>query len=64
VEEVAFQTQVEEAAIKIQVKAHAKIKHKVKGMINLMSNVIIVTSMVIMQMNAGRSNITLVKNQV
>ena len=50
--------------IKFQVKAQAKIKHKVRGMINLKSNAIIVRSMVIMQMNVERSNMTLVTNQV
>ena len=64
VEEVALQAQVEGAVIKIQVKAQSKIKHKVRGMINLKFNVIIVRSMVIMQMNVKRSNMTLVTNQV
>ena len=50
------QAHVEGATIKIQVKAQAKIKHKVKGMINIKFNVIIVRSMVIMQMNVERSN--------
>ena len=63
-EEAAFQAQMEEAAIKVQVKAQAKIKHKVRGMINLKFNVITVRSMVIMQMNVERSNMTLVANQV
>jgi len=64
VEEVALQPQVEGTSIKIQVKAQAKIKHKVRGMINLKSNAITVRSMVIMQMNVERSNMTLVTNQV
>jgi len=64
VEESALQAQMEEAAIKIQVKAQAKIKHKVIGMINLKFNVIIVRSMVIMKMNVERSNMILVTNQV
>jgi len=56
VEEVAFQAQMEEATTKIQVKAQDKIKHKVKGMINLKFNVITVRSMVIMKVNVERSN--------
>eukprot|EP00253_Pinus_taeda_P018528 PITA_18528 len=40
VEEAALQAQMEEATIKIQVKAQAKIKHKVRGMINPKFNVI------------------------
>ena len=63
-EEATVQAQVEETSIKIHVKTQAKIKHKIKGMINLKSNVITVTSMVIMQMNVERSNMTLVTNQV
>ena len=51
VEEAALRAQMEEAKIKIQVKAQAKIKHKVRGMIILKFNVIIVRGMVIMQMN-------------
>ena len=58
VEEEALQTQMEGKVIKIQVKAQAKIKHKVRGMINLKFNVIIVRSAVIMQMNVERSNMT------
>eukprot|EP00253_Pinus_taeda_P002547 PITA_02547 len=50
--------------IKIQVIAQAKIKHKVRGMINLKPNVITVRSMVIMQMNVESNNMTLVTNQV
>eukprot|EP00253_Pinus_taeda_P024042 PITA_24042 len=61
--EEAFQAQVEDAAIKIQVKAQAKIKHKVIGMINLKSNLITVRSMVIMKMNVGRSNTTLLEEE-
>ena len=57
VDEAAPQAQMQEVAIKIQVKAQAKIKHEVKGMINLKFNVI-------MQMNVERSNMTLVTNQV
>ena len=34
VEEATLQAQMEEVIIKIQVKAQAKIKHKVRGMIN------------------------------
>eukprot|EP00253_Pinus_taeda_P016759 PITA_16759 len=64
VEQVAFQAQVEEAAIKIQVKAQDKIKHKARGMINLKPNVITVRSMVIMKMNVERRNMTSVTNQV
>jgi len=64
VEEEALQAQAEEAIIKIQVKAQAKIKHKVRGMINLKFNVITVRSMVIMKMNVERNNMTLVTNQV
>ena len=64
VEEVALQAQMEEATIKIQVKVQDKIKHKVRGMINLKLNVINVRSMVIMQMNVERSNMTLVTNRV
>ena len=64
VEEATLQAQVEEAAIKIQVKAQAKIKHKVRGMKILKFNVITVRSIVIMQMNVERSNMTLVTNQV
>ena len=64
VDEVALQAQMEEATIKIQVKAQAKIKRKVRGMINLKFNVITVRSMVIMQMNLERSNMILVTNQV
>ena len=64
VEETILQAQMEEATIKIQVKAQAKIKHKVSGMINLKLSVITVRSMVIMQMNIERSNMTLVTNQV
>ena len=64
VEEVALQDQVEGETIKIQVKAQAKIKHKVRGMINLKLNVITVRSMVIMQMNVDRRNMTLVRIQV
>ena len=63
-EEVALQAQVEAATVKIQVKAQAKIKHKVRGMINLKFNAITVRSMVIMQLNVERSNMTLVANQV
>ena len=59
VEEATLQAQVEGAAIKIQVKVQAKIKHKVIGMINLKFNVIIVRSMVIMQMNVERIKLTL-----
>eukprot|EP00253_Pinus_taeda_P035154 PITA_35154 len=40
VEEAALQAQMEEVAIKIQVNAQAKIRHKVRGMINLKFNVI------------------------
>lgn len=64
VEEAAPQAQVEGEAIKIQVKAQAKIKHKVRGIINLKFNVITVRSMFIMKMNVERSNMTLVINQV
>jgi len=64
VEEGALQAQVEEATIKIQVKVQAKIKHKVRGMINLNFNVIIVRSMEIMQMNVGRNNMILLTNQM
>eukprot|EP00253_Pinus_taeda_P031342 PITA_31342 len=42
VEEEALQAQVEGATIKIQVKAQAKIKHKVRSMINLKLNAITV----------------------
>ena len=58
VEEAALQAQVEGVAMKIQVKAQAKIKHKVRGMINLKFNVIIVRIVVIMQMNVERRNMT------
>ena len=64
VEETTLQAQVERVAIKIQVKAQAKIRHKVRGMINLKFNVIIVRSMVIMKMNVERSNMTQGSNQV
>ena len=64
VEEAALQTKMEEESIKIQVKAQAKINHKVRGMINLKFNFITVRSMVIMQMNIERRNMTLVTNQV
>lgn len=64
VEEAALQAQMEETTIKIQGKAQAKIKHKVKGMINLKFNVITVRSMVTIQMNVERSNMILVTNQV
>jgi len=64
VEEVAPQAQMEEAEIEIQVNDQAKIKHKVRGMINLKFNVIIVRSMVIMQMNVERSNMILITNQM
>ena len=60
VEEAALRAQVKGATIKIQAKAQAKIKHKVRGMINLKSNFITVRSMVIMQMNVEISNMTLV----
>ena len=58
VEEAALQAQNEKATIKIQVKAQAKIKHKVRGMMNIKFNVIIVRGMVIMQINVERSNMT------
>jgi len=64
VDEATLQAQVEGEAMKIQVKAQAKIKNKVRGMINLKSNVITIRSMVIMKMNVERSNVTLVTNQV
>ena len=64
VEEAALQAQMEEVAIKIQVKAQAKIKHKVRGTINLKFNVITVRGMVIMQVNVERSNMILLTNQV
>ena len=64
VEEAALQAQVEGAAIKIQAKAQARIKHKDIGMINLMSNVIIEKSMVIMQINVERSKMIWVVNLV
>ena len=63
-EEEALQVQVEGASIKVQFKAHARIKHKVRGMINLKFNVINVGSMVIMQMNVEIRKITWVVNQV
>ena len=58
VEEAMLQPQVEEATIEIQVKAQAKIKNKVRGVINLKFNVITLRSIVIMQMNIERSNMT------
>ena len=64
VEEAALQAQVEGEAIRIQTKAQARIKHKDRGMINLISNVIIEKSMVIMQMNVERIKMTWVVNQV
>ena len=56
VEEATLQAQVEGETIKIQVKAQARINHKVRGMINIIFNVIIVRSIVIMKMNVERSN--------
>lgn len=64
VEEETLQSQVEGATIKILVKAQAKIKNKVRGIINLKFNFITVRSMVIMKMNVERRNMTLVTNQV
>ena len=64
VEEEALQAQVEGATIEIQAKAQAIIKHKDRGMINLMSNAIISKSMVIMKMNVKRRKMTWVVNQV
>ena len=52
VEEAALQAQVEGATTRIQAKDQARIKWNDRGMINLMSNVIIEKSMVIMKMNA------------
>jgi len=60
VEEKTLQAQIEEVALKIQVKFQAKIKHKVRGMKNLKFNVIIARSMGIMQVNVERNNITIV----
>ena len=64
VEKAALQAKVEGATIRIQAMAQAKIKHKDRGMINLISNVIIAKSMVIMQMNVERRKITWVVNQL
>ena len=64
VEEVSLQAQVEGAEIGIQAKAQARIKHKDRGEINLMSNVIIAKSMVIMKMNLERIKMTWVVNLV
>ena len=63
-EEATLKAQVEGASIRIQAKAQAIIKHKDRGMINLMSNVIIAKIMVIMQMNVERRKMTWVVNQV
>ena len=64
VEEATLQAQVEEVVFKIQVKAQAKIKHKVKGMINFKFNVTTIRSMVIMQINVERRNMIVVTNKV
>ena len=64
VEEATPLAQVEGAAIRIQAKAQARIKHKDRGMINLMSNDIIVTSMFIMKINVEIRKMTWVVNLV
>ena len=64
VEEKALPAQVEGVPNEIHVKAQAKIKQKVKDMIIIKFNVIIVRSMVFMQMNAERRNMTYITNQV
>lgn len=56
VEEAKLQTQAEGEEIKIQVKAQARMKKKVIGMINLMFDVIIVRCIVIMKINVERRN--------
>lgn len=64
VEEETLRTQVEGLVIKTKFKAQAKMKHNVRGMTNLKFNVIIATSMVIMQMNIERSDMLQLANQM
>ena len=57
-EEETIQEQVQGEAIIIQAKAEARIMHKDRGMINLMSNFIIAKIMDIMLMNVERNEMT------